>query len=287
MKNAYLIMVHDQENLFKKLLELLDDETNDIFLHVDKKMNFDETIELKNAKLYIIEPRSVNWGGYSQIQLEIDLLKKATEVGYYDYYHLLSGHDLPIKSNAYINEFLEKNKGKEFIDFYEEDMDAKILNRVKLYHFFQEKRSDKNRIKKIFYTILEKISLVCQQIIKVDRTKKNSHITLKKGANWFSITDALARYVVRNELNIKNIYHHTVCCDEMFLQTLVENSEFKNHVSEKGYLRYISWREVKHPYVWRIEDFEELMNNDCLFARKFDENIDTQIIDKIYNKVKS
>ena len=41
-KHAYLIMAHTQPELLKKLLQMLDDERNDIYLHIDKKVkNFD------------------------------------------------------------------------------------------------------------------------------------------------------------------------------------------------------------------------------------------------------
>lgn len=35
--------------------------------------------------------------------------------GPYAYYHLLSGQDLPIKSQDYIHQFFEEHQGKEFV----------------------------------------------------------------------------------------------------------------------------------------------------------------------------
>ena len=39
------------------------------------------------------------------------------------------------------------------------------------------------------------------------------------------------------------------------------------------------------PYTWHKEDFGELVNSDFLFARKFDENVDSEIIDMIYDYI--
>ena len=39
-------------------------------------------------------------------------------------------------------------------------------------------------------------------------------------------------------------------------------------------------------YTYRKEDFNELINLDFLFARKFDINIDKEIVDLIYNYLK-
>ena len=45
----------------------------------------------------------VNWGG-SQIRAELSLLKCAVKKKY-DYYHLVSGADLPIKTQDEIHQF--------------------------------------------------------------------------------------------------------------------------------------------------------------------------------------
>ena len=36
-KHAYLIMAHNNPYILKKLLNLIDDKRNDIYLHIDKK----------------------------------------------------------------------------------------------------------------------------------------------------------------------------------------------------------------------------------------------------------
>lgn len=76
-------------------------------------------------------------------------------------------------------------------------------------------------------------------------------------------------------------------CDEMFLQTIVYNSSFKDKLYDKDYddsclgnQRYIDWKRGT-PYTFRNEDFEELINSNCLFARKFNEKIDCKIIDRL------
>ena len=50
-------------------------------------------------------------------------------------------------------------------------------------------------------------------------------------------------------------------------------------------LRYIDW-ERGTPYVFRKEDFEELMASNCMLARKFDEKTDREIVEQIYQALK-
>ena len=56
----------------------------------------------------------VRWGDFSQVECELALFKQAA-IGRYDYYHLLSGVDLPIKSAEYITAFLS---GTEDVNFF-------------------------------------------------------------------------------------------------------------------------------------------------------------------------
>ena len=49
-------------------------------------------------------------------------------------------------------------------------------------------------------------------------------------------------------------------------------------------VRAIDWHRG-HPYIYRIEDYKMLKESNCLFARKFDENVDNEIIDKLVEEV--
>ena len=45
-------------------------------------------------------------------------------------------------------------------------------------------------------------------------------------------------------------------------------------------LRSIDWKRG-NPYIYRLEDFESLIHSEFLFARKFDQNVDKNIVDKL------
>lgn len=44
--------------------------------------------------------------------------------------------------------------------------------------------------------------------------KRNENIEFQKGAQWFSITDGLARYVLSKDEWIKNVFKNGFCVDE-------------------------------------------------------------------------
>lgn len=286
-KHAYLIMAHTQFDLLSVLLELLDCAENDIYLHIDKKVKNVDINRLdglvRSAELTILNTRiDVEWGTYSQIECELQLLEEATKKRH-SYYHLMSGVDLPLKSQKEIHDFFKRNMGTEYIHFDAPQIDPDTYNRVSKYVFFASRK------KKLWEKVAFKILMTIEH--GVDRGKKVQWI-YQKGANWFSITDALARYVLDQRPIIEKQFRFTRCADEVFLQTLAYNSEFKNHIAPNNYcdnyetICYdIDWKRG-NPYVFRITDFDTLINSDMLFARKFDWNVDKDIVLKIKDYIR-
>lgn len=62
------------------------------------------------------------------------------------------------------------------------------------------------------------------------------------------------------------------------------NSIFQDRVTGDN-LRYVDFKRGK-PYVWRELDKDELLSAQGLFARKFDDQVDSLIIEDIYAAVK-
>ena len=285
-KHAYLIIAHSNVGLLNQLLSVLDDDHNDIFLHIDKKADakFISSIHqnLLKSRLYFSKRVTVHWGGYSQILSELELLKAATKRGHYDYYHLLSGVDLPIKSQDYIHQFFDLNQGKEFVQFQKPVIAKQKLERLRRYYMFQEHDIRNSPI----LSLTQRATVKLQRIAHLDRIHK-SHITFQMGSNWFSITDQLARYVLSQAPHYLPLFKYSQCADELFLQTVVANSSFLSNVfdqhfndSEVGNMRFIKW--VNHaPRIITSEDFPALKSSSLLFARKFDPIRDQKIIDQV------
>lgn len=286
-------MAHTNIQQLKKLLRLLDDERNDIFLHIDKrieKVDFDSlTKQCQRSNVIIIPNRiKINWGGVSIMRAELELLSMAVNTNKYEYYHLLSGMDLPIKSQDYIHNYFKANNGYEFISFW--TVKPSMLTRFKYYTVFPEGER---------WFILRIINHIVKGIQMLIGYRINRNINFRVGSQWFSITDDLARYVIKQKDWLEQIFKNTSTCDEVFLQTLVWNSPFKNKLFSKGSLksqkehnmdniRLIDWtrgESIRHPWVFRAEDAEKLAEAPQLFARKFDENVDAVIVEHIFNKL--
>lgn len=278
-KHAYLIEAHKDDHVFYSLLKMLDHELNDIFIHMDvKNVGFDTEQAKKTVHrscIFFTQRTSVMWGGYSQINAELLLLKKATQTNQYAYYHLLSGQDLPIKPQSYIHDFFEKNNGLEFVRFEKESFQYR--DRTKYYYWLQDKIGRKYKF----------LTASLKAIQKVFHVNRNKDTIFQKGSNWFSITDSLARYVVSKDGWIKKTFHDTICCDEVFLQTLIVNSTFKSRLarttfddSNEMFMRLIDWKRG-NPYVFTIDDLSEIKASPMLFCRKFSSDVDVNVVDTI------
>lgn len=289
-KQAILIMYHNDYYILEKLLKQIDNDHFDIYLHIDKKVkgfDFKYTKNLLNkSNIYFVKRLNVKWSSFSQIKCELNLLKEATKKNY-SYYHLISGVDMLLKESDEIYNFFENNKGKEFVAYTNIDnISEEEISRIKYYHILNQNRRDKNKIVRLLSNKIYYRLLTIQKKLKVDRLKHNK-LEIRKGANWFSITNDLAKYVLSKEKEINKTYKYSNCADELFLQTITYNSSFKDNLYNKNQdehqdiKRYIDWNRGE-PYTFTINEYDELMNNNCFFARKFSSTKDKDIIDKIY-----
>lgn len=288
-KHAYLIIADKNPKQLNTLLQLLDNERVDIFIHIDKKSAM-QTADIKSAdlkaKVYIYKEIKVYWSDISLTEVELFLLKKARSTGRYCYYHLLSGSDLPIKPQDEILSFFDRNQGKEFIEY---QVPGKFLSkpyysRVRYYHLFSKhyRHSGKfHLLRDYFFIAIEYIAMFFQMLIGINRIRG---LEYARGSQWFDVTNDLAEFILKNEFWILKQFKMTRASDESFLPLLVHNSEYKHRLYRKSFdgdmhanMRFIDWNRG-NPYLFKKNDFNELISSDLLFARKFDEHIDWDII---------
>jgi len=288
-KHAYLIIAHHEFELLEMIIKLLDFEQNDIYIHIDKKVgdfDFDRFLSIpKKSDIFFTDRISNTWGAFSGIETELCLLKAAAEKDY-SYLHLISGVDLPLKKADEIYSFFEQSRGREFVHFCTEEFTKKAstAERVSLYHLFGQKAGRGNN----FFGVIDKISLAVQRRLKVNRLKKDGVVPYC-GSNWFSITGDFANYLLSKEDFIRKVFSKSFCADEVFLQSVLMNSEFKDRLSSPCYsdectanMRFVDWKRG-NPYTFKSEDFDGLMNSGCLFARKFDLAVDREICYRIFD----
>jgi hypothetical protein len=68
--------------------------------------------------------------------------------------------------------------------------------------------------------------------------------------------------------------------DELFFQTIIMNSQLRDTV-ENDDLRYLDWSREPAPAVFTAADLPSLLESRQLFARKFDETVDFEVLDAL------
>ena len=293
MRHAILITTHDNVEISKNLLSLYDDKNIDFYFLIDKKAkSYNEEVLkdiCKKSSVYFVPKINIYWGSFSQIQAEYILLENAVKKSY-DYYHLISGCDIPLYTKNEFFDFFEQNKGKEFVEYSPKEIAEKnkVQDRVKYYYVFMESVREKSAIKRKPKTFLRECFLKLQKLLKIDRTKGKE---FQYGSNWFDITDDFAKYILKNKPWVIKHFKKTCCADELFLQTLLFNSPFysnnyyclneKNRILQRN--RYTDWTRGQ-PYTFKKEDYNEIINiKESLFIRKFNYKNDAEIVNKLFD----
>ena len=294
LRHAWLIITHGNFPILEKQLAFLDSPNADFFIHVDagvKSFDFDRFRAVPRcSKVCFADRLKVSWGDFSLTEATLRLLRAAAE-GKYDYYHLLSGVDVPLKKREYIEHYFDDRRGINFINLERDVISRRNMARVKYYYPFQKWNIRNVTLRRC----IREATALCQRVAFVDRTRKLPEgFVFQKATEWFSITGELAEYVLTREADIRGIFHDTFCSDEMFLPTIAVNSPFKDTIppadpshGHKNCLRYIDWKRG-NPYTFTDGDLDELMaaGPEYLFARKFNYGTDPHVVDALFDALK-
>lgn len=268
MKHAYLIMAHDQFLSLKELVGALDDARNDIYVHFDKKVKKLPDLATRFSNLVVLDKRvNVIWGDVSQIKAEYALYKAAFQEGQYAYYHLISGTHFPLKSNDDLHGWFNSCNGAcvlRQVHLSEEE----IQMRFGLYHYFLKHLVSKNKFVNKAYHLGWRMILSIQKRLGI---KRDTSFIKGKASQWCSLNEDAVKLLLLNEAASLKRFHRSFCCDEFFVQSVIEGSGIP--VVYDNRICYIEFRWTT-PVKFSEKDFDKLMASDALFFRKLiDSNI--------------
>jgi len=312
MKKAYLILAHESPSQLQRLVFALDDGGSFFHVHVDKKSDIEEfkAIIKMECVVFLKERYDVAWGGFSMVEATMALLRSFMSIGNKcDYGILMSGKDYPLASNTEINTFLEYKKGANFIDVRSINKVwslAEVAKRLEFYRF--DLSSKKYRYVLLASPILRNIFLKetrksffrlvttskldffqkTQAIRKILKARKKPNIPAYGGSQWFAFhctfISKLIEYVAEHG-DFTEYHKHTHCPDEIFFHTIVQHLQAldKNIIVEQS-LTYADWRDNgAHPATLSEKDYDAIkeLPRRFLFARKFDADVSSEILDMI------
>jgi len=275
MKLAHLILAHKDPELLERLVRTLQHENADIFIQLDKKANIGDFKYIENigSTRFISNRINVGWCCYSTIDATLKGFEEILSLkNDYSHINLISGQDYPIKPVELIQQHFFANHDTTFIhtasiaDNEWEDGKARFTK----YSFGDFKLPGKYQLQAIANAILP-------------LRKLPAGLKPYGRSQWLTITPVCAQYVIdylKNNPHVKRYFKTVWAVDEVFFQTILMNSPYKNTLVDYN-LRYIELDAGKRPINYTMADADKLATTAALFARKFDGTVSTEVLDYI------
>lgn len=320
-KIAILILAHKNPSQLTRLIQAMDDERFDFFVHIDAKSRMSFTLPKSLiSKVYVDDVLRIKtyFNDFSLVEATCSVMRSAFNKKKYKYFVLLTGQDYPIKSNDDIYNRLLSNYPTCWIDSYGVDEAAekgvKWVEHVGYFRFSQRFRrillqffgthfyfSSKGKIVKVFAVLYDRF--MSRILANPRELVKRAGYTYCVGSHFWMLPDIAVKHILDkydNDSIINDIFRHTAAAEESYFQTLLSTmpdaiipepyDQFKNQekTMDNPALRLIKWFENGvhtngHPAIWQIKDRDFMDRANALFARKFDSTIDSDILDYFDN----
>ena len=252
----------------------------EIYIHIDKKTNIPigtiETLQNLPQVILISRKYKVNWGGINHLKCILYLSKEALKNKTIKTFHLISGHDFPIKNNSYFIDFFKENSENDFFSYFELPSNRwpNGMDRIEYYNLY-----DILDAKKYRNYILKFVKL--QKTLNIKRRITKNTPKLYGGETWWSLTRETLSYVVNYSIQNKQLLKrlkHSFCSEEIYIQTVIMNSDFAEKAVNDS-LRYIDWtnRNGNFPANLDLCDLEKIKISHKIFARKFDFPVSSEL----------
>ncbi|KFI51594.1 beta-1,6-N-acetylglucosaminyltransferase [Bifidobacterium biavatii] len=265
----------DKKNL-DRLVNRLGERYN-MFIHVDSSSSVlsDDDVAKWNGmpNVYAEKRYAISWGSYKHLLALLGLLRRAvasTVDG--GYIHLISGQDIPVRSND------------EFDAFFAGDthvyMDCRTIDQMEPHQ--KRMYQLKNRLWRFNYWnkivhALRNVDLTLQKSLHIVNDRFGDESNLAQGLVWLSLPKEAARYVLdyvdAHPKFMKDLYQAQIP-EEFLFQTILVNSPFSDRIVP-NHLRYMDWnrRNGSLPAYLDESDYDKITSSDCFFARKIDSTI--------------
>lgn len=316
MEINYIILAHKNPQQLLRLVDRLTTPNCNFYIHIDKGVNiapFTKALS-KNINIFFSTDSHREygtWGDLGIVKATIAILSQIVKDNRSGYCVLLSGQDYPLQNNDFIIDFFGTNYGTNFMDIF--PLPYKIgwgidggLNRLVQYKInISTKRMDFIQLPSLFDKSFYKKQTIgkLKRLIKSKQFSGLSKLFLKRrlpknikpygGSQWWALPIETVKEIL-NFINSKPKYlsYHedTLLPDEIFFHSILMFIKEKNeNVMIKASITYVNWERKKSslPVTFTKDDMSELKmkSENKLFARKFDNDLDSDILDLIDNEL--
>jgi len=265
---AYVITAHKSPAQMLRLLRAIYAPGNTYVLHVDSKADAAVHAAAKeyadaHANVSTIRAEAIIWGSWRLARAQIRGMKEALRLSdTWNYCLNLTAQDYPLKTQDQIARELESGPaGANYLEVL--DFAAASANpRKRLEYYWLPWRG---KMKKLI-------------------RRRPPKFKVYWGSNYFTLTRAACEHMVSSDVarRMQRYFRFALCADELIFQNALMHgpTALRDSVKSKTF-RKLTWDGGSHPRTYTASDFDELVNSDAWFARKFDESVDSSILDRL------
>ena len=275
--HAYLILAHKNLDQLLRLIRRLDTGQASFFVHVDKNTNvaryereMRELSEIPNV--HLVERYRSPWATFGFVRAQRATMEAALRTGApFTHLMLLTGQYYPIRPVREIDSFFEAHRGASFMWYGDRNTPTFKMHKRRFQNWWLYFAG------RHWEVPLKKVGL---------RRSIPGGMRPYRGAAAFTLSRECAEYacgfVERNPRFVR-FFKHVIFADEFFWHTILLNSPLAGTV-EKVALRYARYADRSgHGMLLRKEHLPEIKAKAAthLFATKFDNTVDSYILDLI------
>lgn len=308
---AYHILCHANLDQVSRQLDALYAKDDVFLIDVDngKKPNLDPLQGwLAHPNVYLKLDANIGWGGAGTLRKTLngafELLQRDR---HWQYYIVLSGQDLPLKSNEHIKQRLQElHKDRINCIRGTHQPPVSLDSLPVMNHTDKAKRFADRGHTRLFalpgaiepqttFAARWRVEVVelahaaevyvrpCNDLLMRRREQFFEQYEFWAGANWFNLHRSLIEAMQADPFTYElyELLSSTFIPDESFFQTYIHNSPFKQTV-DLDHTRLIcrpAPRLGVRSFTW--DDWPQIRQSAALFARKFDMKSDARVFDEV------
>lgn len=298
---SLVVFAHHKPDQLVRLLSALRHPQVRVYLHLDRRAQvapFERSLsEAGLSDVVMLRRHAHRWGSPGIVDATAEGLRLGIEDGC-DYFLLISGQDFPLRSAGEIVDFAERAGSRSYVESSPLPLPGWRLggrDRIDFYSYTVRGRRETCIPRGEDTGILNRKGQVLNQLLRVrsafkPRRSFPAYARPYGGSNWLNLSRPAVEYVLRfmdEHPDYRRYHEHTLIPSEVFFHSIVAVPDFADlYEVVDDDLRFTIWPEnSSHPRVLKADDLPAMEGSGKLFARKFDEEVDRTVLERLTERV--
>ena len=271
MNLAYVITSHKNGRQLRRLLDAVYAPRNTYVLHVDAKAEADvhavaREFAGQHDNASVIDSEAIMWGSWRLARAQIRGMAEALRMpGDWEYCLNLTAQDYPLRTQHEIAEDLASG--------------PKGANYLEILDFAKSSPEPRKRLEYYWIPWRGKMRRTIRRPIP--------KFQVFWGSNYFALTRPACEHMCSSDASrrMQRVFRFALCSDELIFHNAIMHSPLRDTVINKNF-RKLHWTGGSHPRIYTMADRNALLASDAWFARKFDDTVDSEILDALDDRLR-